>query len=62
MNNQLISYFSQERTVLPQSNSKFYKYKPKDQVVIDATPTQRKHLGFKWSLNRGNLKKLKKTV
>jgi len=38
---------------VPQHNSQMFKFKLGDTVAIDLTPTQRKTLGFKYSLHPG---------
>jgi hypothetical protein len=53
-NQMLISYFTSPTTIIPQSWSKLYKYKIGDKVTIDALPSQRRDLAFKYSLNKGN--------
>jgi hypothetical protein len=42
-------------TVLPQSLSHLYKFNVGDSVRINASPTQRRDLGFKYSLNIGKM-------
>ena len=38
---------------VPQHNENMYRFKLGDTVAIDLTPTQRKTLGFKYSLHPG---------
>lgn len=42
-------------TVLPQSLNHLYKFNVGDSVRINASPTQRRDLGFKYSLNIGKV-------
>lgn len=58
MQQQLFSYFTHSKTVIPQSLENFYQFNIGDKVYLDALPSQRRQLGFKWSLNKGNSKKL----
>lgn len=62
MNQLLVSYFTQPTHHMLQTPNKYYKYNINDKVFLEATPSQRKSLSFKYSLNRGmffykNLKK-----
>jgi hypothetical protein len=55
--NQLLTdYFTRSTVLLPQDHNTFYKFNVNDTVAIDVTPSQRKMLGFKYSLNRGIVK------
>lgn len=49
----LTTYFTRPTTVLPQSYNTLYKFAINDKVYIDATPQQRRHIGFKYTLNKG---------
>lgn len=53
VNNLLVNYFTQTLPVVPQKVDKFYKFNVDDKVRIDLIPSQRKSLGFKYSLNVG---------
>lgn len=53
INNLLTEYFTLPTVTLPQTQDSLYKFKLGDSVLIDALPSQRKHLGFKYSLNQG---------
>lgn len=60
LQNQLLAYFTQEQQIIPQLNSKMFKFNVNDIVGLDASSRQRKELGFKYSLNRGGYKRKKK--
>lgn len=49
----LTAYFTKETVVLPQTLPHYYKFNVNDTVRIDASPAQRRNLGFKYSLNIG---------
>jgi hypothetical protein len=51
----LMDYFTQNTIILPQSLPHYYKFNVNDTVKINAFPTQRRNLGFKYSLNIGKL-------
>ena len=53
INTLLTEYFTLPNVTLPQTQDSLYKFKLGDSVLIDALPSQRKHLGFKYSLNQG---------
>lgn len=53
MNQLLVSYFTQPTHHMLQTPNKYYKYNINDKVFLEATPSQRKSLSFKYSLNRG---------
>lgn len=48
--------------LIPQQQSKFFKFKIGDSVFLDINPLIRKSLQFKYSLNPGNIKKILYTV
>jgi hypothetical protein len=50
----LMDYFTQNTIILPQSLP-HYKFNVNDTVKINAFPTQRRNLGFKYSLDIGQL-------
>lgn len=60
MSQTLLAFFTQPQVVLPQANTSFYKYKINEKVLLNAFKNQRTHLGFKYSLNRGNFSKKQK--
>lgn len=49
----LEDFFTRPTETLPQTHPKLFKFQINQKVSIDATPQQRKKLGFKYSLNRG---------
>jgi len=50
---ELIDYFTKPTVQVPQSLNKMYRFSKGQEVYIDATPEQRKQLGFKYTLNKG---------
>lgn len=49
----LVSHFTTPVPLVPQNQTTLYAYNIGDTVTIDATPTQRRSLGFKYTLNLG---------
>lgn len=53
-NDQMLNaYFTKPVTVIPQTVKKMYKFNINQKVRIDAWPSQRRNLSFKYSLNKG---------
>lgn len=53
----LLAYFTRPTPYLPQHET-FFRFKIGDTVYIDLTPSVRKSLSFKYSLNKGMFSKL----
>lgn len=54
-NDQMLhAYFTKPVTIIPQTLKKMYKFNINQKVRIDAWPSQRRNLSFKYSLNKGN--------
>lgn len=52
MHQLMLSYFTRNVVFLPQQDI-FFKFKINDSVRIELSPTARKNLSFKYSLNKG---------
>jgi hypothetical protein len=53
LQNQLLSYFTQQYPSIPQSHSSLYKFKVNDIVGFNAFAKERRQIGFKYTFNLG---------
>jgi hypothetical protein len=58
LQNQLLSYFTQQYPSIPQSHSALYKFKVNDIVGFNAFAKERRQIGFKYTFNLGEYIKI----